>query len=134
MSREPSLDPSEDPSGEPSPSPEGEEDDRDRGFDVFWEAYPRRNGKKVGKSKARTKWRSLSYENKRAAYAACRNYAAAVEAGATIARDAERFLASKWWEEWLDGPGETPAAKIARGSAAQVKTAAQEYLERRTGS
>lgn len=115
-----------------TPSPGGEEDDRDRGFDVFWEAYPRRNGKKLGKAKARTKWRALSYENKRAAYAAVKNYAAAIEAGATIARDAERFLTSKWWEDWLDGPGDRPAAK--RGSPDQVKSAAQEYLGRRTGS
>lgn len=114
-----------------TPSPGGEEDDRDRGFDVFWAAYPRRNGKKLGKAKARTKWRALSYESKRAAYAAVLNYAAAVEAGSTIARDAERFLTSKWWEDWLDGPGDTPAAR--RGSAAQVKSAAQEYLERKSG-
>lgn len=132
LSPNPSLDPSEDPSEDTS-SPSGDiEDDRDRGFDVFWAAYPRRNGKKLGKAKARTKWRGLSYENKRAAYAAVKNYAAAIEAGATIARDAERFLTSKWWEDWLDGPGDRPAAK--RGSPDQVKSAAQEYLERRTGS
>lgn len=132
VSPNPSLDPSADPSEDPS-SPAGdiEADDRDRGFDVFWAAYPRRNGKKLGKAKARTKWRALSYESKRAAYAAVLNYAAAVEAGATIARDAERFLTSKWWEDWLDGPGDTPAAR--RGSAAQVKSAAQEYLERKSG-
>lgn len=133
LSPNPSLDPSEDPSGNPSSSPEGEgrDDDPDRGFDVFWEAYPRRNGKKVGKAKAKAKWRKLNYENKRAAYAAALNYARAVEAGSTIARDAERFLTSKWWEDWLDGPGDAPRGR--RGSPDQVKSAAQEYLERRSG-
>ena len=116
---------------EPTPSPGGEEDDRDRGFDVFWEAYPRRNGKKVGKAKARAKWRALLYDSKRSAYAAVLNYAKAIEAGSTIARDAERFLVAKWWEDWLDGPGEGPQGR--RGSSAQVKSAAQEYLERKPG-
>jgi len=132
LSPNPSIDPSKDPSGNPSASSGDEGDDRDRGFDVFWEAYPRRHGKKVGKAKARTKWRALSYESKRAAYAAVLNYATAVEAGSTIARDAERFLTSKWWEDWLDGPGEGPQGR--RGSSAQVKSAAQEYLERKTGT
>lgn len=102
----PSLDPSDE---QPPPSTDV---DKDRGFDVFWEAYPKRNGKRLGKAKALTRWRALALDTKRRAYAATVHYAAAVDSGATIAKDPERFLANAYFEDWADGPGDTPKAKV----------------------
>lgn len=134
MTRAHPDEPAEVPSGEPpsdeqpSPSPDG---DKERGFDRFWEVYPARNGRKVGKAKSLTKWRALSLDSKRVAYRAAINYARAVQSGATIPKDPERFLANRYFEDWAEGLMEklehrtilpmTPAmeanARRARGEA-----------------
>ena len=77
-----------------------------RGFDKFWDAYPKRNGKRVGRQDAEKRWRPLSLDDRRAAWRGAVNYAQAVDRGLTIAKDAFRFLRDRSWEDWLDGPGE----------------------------
>ena len=129
VSPEPPRDPSIDPSKtRPSSSPGGDVDPA-VGFEVFWSAYPRRNGKRVGKAKALAKWKTLSLEHKRAAYRACQHYAAAIASGATIARDPERFLANSYFEDWLDGPGEVDR----KPSVAEANLDARDEFLRRRG-
>lgn len=75
---------------------------KDEGFDAWWGIYPRRNGRRVGKKKARERWRKLPLDERRDAYRATLAYAAAVEDGQTIAKDPERFIDSnRVWEDWL---------------------------------
>ncbi len=116
---------------EPLPAPKGAEEDPERGFEVWWAVYPQRNGKRIGKAKCRTKWRSFSLDTKHRIYAATRHYLAAVDAGSTIAKDPERFLAGRYWEDWVDGPGEAaqdaPPASPADGTAKGARN-----LEERT--
>jgi hypothetical protein len=75
------------------------------GFDEFWTAYPARNGKKVNRGVCETKWRTLSLDDRRAAWRGAVNYATAVASGLTIAKDPERFLKHRVWVDYLDGPG-----------------------------
>lgn len=71
-----------------------------RGFDKFWEAYPARNSKKLGKAKAVVHWKRLTLEQRREAYRGALHYAEACEADLTLAKDAERWLRDKCWTDW----------------------------------
>lgn len=77
-------------------------DDTLRGFEEFWKAWPRRNGKKLYRAKAETQWRKLSLTDRREAYRGAVNYAKASEAGAAGAMDAFRWLRDKCWPDWQD--------------------------------
>ncbi len=120
--------PAEVPSGEPPsenpPSTDVDKDPReapDYGFEKAWAAYPRRNGKRLGKAAALRRWVKYPYPVKARIYQAVRHYAAAVEVTDTIPRDFERFLKDDWWEGWEDGPGgttEAPAPVDPRTAAA----------------
>lgn len=87
------------------------------GFDQFWDEYPRRNGKRLERGKAEVQWRKLVLDDRRAAWRAAKNYARAVEAGLTIAKDAHRWLRDQCWADWMDGPG---ASDRATDSGPQV--------------
>jgi hypothetical protein len=71
-------------------------------FGEFWDAYPARNGKKLGKKLAKMKFHKLSESDQAKAITAARYYAASRYGRAGFARDAERFLAHEWWRAWLD--------------------------------
>ncbi len=66
----------------------------------FWPAYPKRNGKRVGKPKTLAYWKKLSVDDQRAAVMGVRNYAAACNAGMRYAKDPERWLRDRCWEDW----------------------------------
>ncbi len=90
----------------------------DYGFDRWWQAYPRRHGKRVKKREAQVKWRRLTYEIKAQVYKATLNYAAACNAEEQIAMDPYRFIgATKRWEDWLDPPESAPSPALARANA-----------------
>lgn len=78
-------------------------------FEAFWGAFPRRNGKRIGRTEAHRGWRRLSRADRAAALAGVVNYAEACEGGLTIAADAHRWLARRRWSDW-----ETPAVPDAR--------------------
>lgn len=67
-------------------------------FDSFWEAYPRRNGIKVGKQEARENALKLSPAEYTDVLQAVHNYAASGERP----KDAKRFLLKDYWRGWLD--------------------------------
>lgn len=73
-------------------------------FEHFWNVYPRRNGKRTGRPEALAQFRRLSLDDRRAAYRGAQHYAAAVDAGATIAADGHRWLRKRSFEDW-----QTPA-------------------------
>lgn len=77
---------------------------RDFGFADFWAAYPRRNGRLVGKAKALERWSKFDKDTRRLALRAAKKYARACEADETIAKDPERFLLKDYWRDWLEDP------------------------------
>ena len=85
------------------------------GFDEFWSVYPQRNGRKVGKQAALKLFVKLDLDDRRAAWRAARNYAAAAEQG-TFVRDAQRFLKDDYWRDWLEAaqPGGVSTAPVDR--------------------
>lgn len=83
------------------------------GFDQFWGVYPPRNGKRLERGKAEVQWRKMVLDDRRAAWRAAKNYARAVEAGLTIAKDAHRWLRDRCWADWMDGPGASDRAADA---------------------
>lgn len=73
----------------------------DRTFDEFWQEYPRRDGKRIGKGDAERAWARLKQADRDAALLAVVNYADACNApGGPLAQDAFRWLAKRRWEEW----------------------------------
>ena len=70
------------PVGDDGPDPVAES------FEEFWRAYPKRNGKKVGKANALIEWRKLSVDERRRAWIGARNLAASDQ----MPKDPERFL------------------------------------------
>lgn len=91
-------------SDQPRPEPEAEADPEDR-FEEFWNAYPRRNGKRVGKKQAVRVWGRMSAADREAAFQGVVHYADACDRDLTIAADAHRWLRDERWEEW-DSPAE----------------------------
>ena len=57
-------------------------------FEQFWDIYPARNGKKVGKTNALIEWRKLTLEERRRAYIGAKHLAASDQ----LPKDAERFI------------------------------------------
>lgn len=76
----------------------------DLGFQGFWQQYPRRDGKRIGRGQAEAAWRRMTDEQRAAALVGVIHYAAAVQDGITIAKDAFRWLRHKAYEDW-----QTPA-------------------------
>ena len=72
------------------------------GFDHFWTIYPKRNGRRIGKSLCVKRWPTLSLDDKRAAYRGAVNYAEDVANDKTIAKDPDRWLRDGLWEDWQE--------------------------------
>jgi hypothetical protein len=83
----------------------GEFADHPPSFDLFWREYPKRRGKRLGKSAALRLWCRLKPQEQCEALEAARNYAKSDIVRRDFARDACRFLAADWWRDWLEGPG-----------------------------
>ena len=88
-------------------------------FDAFWSAYPRRNGKRIGRADAELKWRRLKPEERVAALVGAEHYAEACERGLTIAADAHRWLEKRRWLDWQE-----PAAADRRPPTGRPSTMA----------
>lgn len=76
-------------------------------FQAFWQLYPRRSGKIVGKVATYEKFRQLSPEDQLLCCRACgvyaQSYARPLKPKEFRAepRDPERFLRNDWWRDWL---------------------------------
>jgi DNA-binding MarR family transcriptional regulator len=95
-------------------------DDPMRGFLLFWDTYPRRNGRRLGRKPTTALWVKLSLEDRRAAYHGAVAYAEAIAKGETIAKDPERFLKHRIWEDWLE-PAELPPPPPATETTPEVE-------------
>ncbi len=96
--------------------PVAEREDPLRGFAEFWSAYPRRNGKIIGRSLCVKRWEKLSLEDRRAAWRGAKNYGGAVSAELTIAKDPDRWLRDRLWEDWQE-----PAVADSRNGASRAR-------------
>lgn len=90
------------------PEPSAEEIAIERFEEHFWPTYPKRNGKRLGKAKSLQLWLRLDVPDQRAAVMGARNYASACS-DMTIAKDPERWLRDRCWEDW-----QTPAVPDQR--------------------
>ena len=73
-----------------------------RGFEEFWNVYPKRDGKRLGRGKVEVFWRRLSLEDRFAAFRGAKNYGSACDSGLTRAKDAERWVRDRLWVDWQD--------------------------------
>lgn len=69
-----------------------------KGFELFWELYPR----KVGKKESRTKWSKMTLRDKRAAYRGLKNYLAFCTNTNRILKDPLTFLNSEVWRDFQE--------------------------------
>lgn len=105
-------DPGSETASKPEPaeeasSPPAEDDMR---FSEFWEAYPKRNGKRIGRDKALKVWMRRSKVDRVKALTAVENYRRACDDGLTIAQDAHRWLSGGTFNDWMT-PAESPPPK-----------------------
>jgi hypothetical protein len=74
-------------------------------FEAFWQAFPKRDGKRIGKADAVRVWGRLTRQQRAAARVAVNHYAEACSRpGSPSAMDPHRWLTRRRWEDW-----QTPA-------------------------
>jgi len=81
-------------------------------FPEFWNLYPKRNDKKLGKATTGRLWSKLSHGDRAVALSAVTNYAEACDTALTISKDPERWLRGRCWVDWLE------PAKVASSTRA----------------
>ncbi len=79
------------------------DDEREKLFVIFWEAYPMRNGRKVGKEEARAGFAKVAESDLPAVMLAVQNYAGYIRQSDGKAKDAFR-----WLRKPAQGPGQEP--------------------------
>lgn len=79
-------------------------------FDDFWDAYPRRGGRRRFKKTASDKFKKIKAADLPALMAATANYAD--ECG-DFAMDAKRFLANDEWRAYVDAPTNEVADRLS---------------------
>jgi len=95
---------------------------QDSDFEQFWDRFPARHGKRVGKGPAQTVWRRLSKVKRSLALSAVEHYRSACDGGVTLAKDPHRWLSSSSWVDW-----QTPAEAPRNGSKPFANASAEEY-------
>jgi uncharacterized protein YdaU (DUF1376 family) len=94
-------------------------------FEEFWNAYPPRNGKRLGEADAKKRWNRLSAEDRTLVRLAVQHYATSerVRDGIGI-RDPHRWLRSgkddEPWRDWIEP--EQPASKTRLNGAPHTCT------------
>lgn len=72
-------------------------------FEKFWEIYPKRNGKRIGKAEALRYLQSkITDEEFSLILQAVQNYASSTGCRNGYAKDAIRFLRNDFWRDWID--------------------------------
>ena len=84
-------------------------------FEDFWNAYPLRNGKRVGKPDAIKAFSKINEADHVDLMRAVKGYAASGQ----MAKDASRFLKDNYWRDWIDSPtnsteSDSPAPQAKR--------------------
>lgn len=96
----------------------------------FWQEYPPRKGKKLGKKPTLGLLRKIPSRDWDEVMAATRNYASSSTAIRGYAKDPERFLAADYWRDWLEPEKEdaherTNTNTNGNGNGRQRETVAQ---------
>lgn len=71
-------------------------------FNEFWDLYPKRKGRKVGKTVTMQIFSKIPAEEYINVITATRNYATSDVATGGYAKDPERFLKKDFWRDWLE--------------------------------
>jgi hypothetical protein len=71
-------------------------------FNDFWNIYPGRNGKKIGKDQCREYCKRFKNGEREQILAGVKNYAASRQAVEGFAKDPIRFLKNKAWHDWQE--------------------------------
>ncbi len=103
----------------------GEFADHPPNFDLFWKAYPKRRGKRLGKAAALRLWLRLKPKEQCEAYAAAINYSRCTTVKEGFARDANRFLSADYWRDWVEGAGEEVTARDTIVEELQMRAGAR---------
>lgn len=98
-------------------------EERDQ-FELFWGAYPRRNGRRLGKKATFERFMVLNQQDKLSVIQAAQHYAESLTPRngefVPCARDPERFLKDDYWREYLE-----PEARPCRWSSGCDHTAGE---------
>ena len=71
-------------------------------FDQFWNLYPKRNGKKIGKALSKGKFLKLKNTDLPNIIVATENYVESKQVKEGYAKDPERFFKNDFWKEWIE--------------------------------
>lgn len=94
-------------------------------FLATWGVYPKRNGKKRGKSQAFAEWEKLDIDEQRAAYSDIK--ARNMSGGWEFVRDMQRYLKHREWEdEWQ---GQRVNANPDLVDAAQASLSCEDIID-----
>jgi hypothetical protein len=100
-----------DPARPEPPVPDGTEEtspstdvDTSPAFEEFWNAYPKRDGKRVGKKQALEQWRKLKWDDRVNAMVAIENYANAAADPKVFCpiKDPWRWLKDRLFDDWQE--------------------------------
>ena len=91
-------------------------------FEDFWDSYPKRNGKKIGKDETLARFVLLEDAEQRQAVAAAKNYFNSSSARSGFAVDPVRFFRSReypsgLWREWME-----PESRTSGGSNGKIES------------
>jgi hypothetical protein len=103
-------------------------------FSTFWNAYPKRNGKRLYKPQAVEQWKKLKSDETQPAIIGAGFYAKSCEEGLQIAKDPYRWIRDKCWVDWQEAAvAEAPKAKdpMRRGGSLAAKHARLREAEQR---
>jgi hypothetical protein len=80
-------------------------------FEEFWNAYPKRDGRRNGKGKSLKLWMRIPADDRPLVQQAAEIFSRSRLALDNKARDPERFLKDDWWRGWLDEPAASVLAE-----------------------
>ena len=74
-------------------------------FPIFWDLYPKRNGKKLGKAETEKVFLKFSDDEQTEIMKALSNYRKSKVVADGFPKDPIRFLRKDFWKDWLDDGG-----------------------------
>ena len=87
-------------------------------FDAFWNAYPKRNGRRVGRTKSWQLFRKIAVAEQPLVVQAAQEYA---RGHGGYVRDPERFLKDDFWRDWLGSTESTRHSLMDQKTASELR-------------
>jgi len=97
-------------------------------FDRFWEIYPTRNGRKIGKKECFEFFKKIPFEEIPSLLIATEHYANSKTVSDGYAKDPIRFLKKDFWKDWIKPP-EQEIPSYLKGCKDFLDHAEQEFAE-----